>query len=117
MTSSEAVLRETGGYAYERVRLIISRWEKQPNTSADNADGKWHILYEISEGGADVDFPDDTEASIVYCQPLPFAKLEYRKRAIPKLIDLLRLYFERATWQFERLREVDTELRRLEAKL
>jgi hypothetical protein len=100
-------------------RLWISRWDKGP--AADNADGKWHIVYQRWSGGqlrstgewVCYQYADDPS----YSQSLPSAKLEYRMAALPVLPELLRKYFETAKNHLDQLVAVQNQLDKLETEI
>lgn len=100
-------------------RLLIGRWDKGP--ASDNADGKWHIVFQTWGPGVldtRTDCPywayDDDPS---YCQSLPSAKLDFRIKALPVLPELLRNYFTKAKEHLGHLLAVQTQLDNLEREI
>jgi len=98
----------------EQHRLVVSRWNKQ---NAENADGKWHILYEVTTAEQDLTYGGTYGESPGYCQPLPSAKLSYRQRAMPFSDRLLHEYFEAGRKHLEEQGEAEAEIAKLELRI
>jgi len=95
--------------------LRVSKWERGKNDHSSNADGKWHIFFEIWQFVRDIDLSVDTGHTLKYCQPLPLSKLDDRQEAVPHLAELLEGYLEKAKEHLSKLREVETQMASLEA--